>query len=242
MKNLKNTLVLLLAGCSLATAHAQSADEIVNKHLTALGGKEKIKAIKSIYMEGSVNVMGNDAPLTITLLDGKGYRSEVEFNGQKIVQAYTDKGGWMINPMMGAADAQPIPKEQYEMAKEQIYAGGPLLDYATKGSKVELVGRENVNNVNAYKVKLTTADGTNTTFLIDPATYYITKVVKEANMGGQTAELAVSFSNYKKTDFGYTMPYTYETTLPQGFSMTSTISKVEINKQVDPKVFEMPAK
>lgn len=242
MKLLKTGSFFLVAALSLTNVKAQTADEIVNKHLDALGGKEKIKAVKSIYMEGTVNVMGNEAPLTITLLDGKGYKSEVDFNGQKIVQAYNDKGGWMINPMMGASDPQPLPEEQYKMAKEQMYAGGAFLDYAVKGNKVELVGRENVNNVNAYKLKLTTSDGAETTYYIDPSTYYITKVVKEGDMGGQKVELAVNFSDYKKTDFGFAIPHTYETVLPQGFSMTSSIKKVEINKDIDPKVFEMPAK
>ncbi len=242
MKLVKTGLFLFAAALSFATVKAQTADEIVNKHIEAIGGKDKLKALKSIQMEGAVNVMGNEAPMTITLLDGKGYKSEVDFNGQKIVQAYNDKGGWMINPMMGANDPQPVPEEQYKMAKEQIYAGGAFLDYAAKGNKVELVGRENVNNVNAYKLKLTSADGAETVYYIDPTNYYISKVVKVLNMGGQSAELAINFSNYKKTDFGNTIPYTYETVLPQGFSMTSTIKKVDVNKEIDPKVFEMPAK
>ena len=241
MKLLKMGLFVATA-FSLATAQAQTADEIINKSIDAIGGKEKLKAVKSIQMEGAVSVMGNEAPMTITLLDGKGYKSEVDFNGQKIVQALNDKSGWMINPMMGASDPQAIPDEQYKTAKEQIYAGGAFLDYAAKGSKVTLEGRENVNNVNAYKLKLTTSDGAETIYYIDPTTYYITKAVKTMNMGGQTAEIAMTFSDYKKTDFGNSLPYSYETTLPQGFSMTSIIKKVTVNGTVDPKVFEMPTK
>src|SRR5690349_5892122 len=184
MKLVKTGLFLFAAAFSFATAKAQTADEIVNKHIEAVGGKEKLKGLKSLYMEGALTVMGNEAPMTITVLDGKGYKSEVEFNGQKIVQAYTDKGGWMINPMMGANDPQPVPQEQYKMAKDQIFAGGAFLDYAAKGSKIELTGRENVNNVNAYKIKLTSADGAETTYYVDPTTYYITRAVKVVNMGG----------------------------------------------------------
>ena len=58
-------------------------------------------------------------------------------------------------------------------------------------------------------------------------------------MNGQSAEVAVNFSNYKKTDYGYVVPYSIATTFP-GMTMTSTINKVEVNKAVDPQIFSMP--
>ena len=60
------------------------------------------------------------------------------------------------------------------------------------------------------------------------------------DMGGQQGQVDVAFSDYKKTDAGYVMPYTVETTLPQGFSLNSKITKVELNKDIDLKTFEMP--
>ncbi|MEP6725911.1 MAG: hypothetical protein ABJC98_08855, partial [Bacteroidota bacterium] len=91
------SLVLFIA----AVLHAQTADEIVNKHIDAIGGKDKIKQITSVYLEGTTQVMGNENPTTITILNGKGYKSESDFNGQKAIQSYTDKGGWSVNPMGG---------------------------------------------------------------------------------------------------------------------------------------------
>ncbi len=239
MKSFKLSL-LLLATLFGTLSHAQTSDEIVNKHIEAIGGKDKLNGIKSVYTEGSISIMGNDAPSTTTILNGKGFKSEIDFNGQKIVQAITDKGGWMINPMIGSTDPQAIPEDQYKASKEQIFIGGPLMDYAAKGIKVALAGKENVGTVNAYKLNVTTKDSSESTLYIDPATYYIIKAVRKFNMNGQEGEVAMTFSDFKKTDYGYVIPYTTETTLPQGITMTSTIKKAEVNKEVDPKVFEMP--
>lgn len=242
MKMVKLSALVLFFSLSMVAVQAQTAEEIVTKHIEAIGGKQKLNAIKSIYMEGTLSVMGNDAPIVVSILNGKGYKSEVEFNGQKIVQAYTDKSGWMINPMMGASDPQPLPEEQLKMGRDQIHIGGALLDYAAKGVKVELLGKENVGTVNAFKLKTTDANKSETTYFIDPATYYILRAAQVVNMNGQQGAIDITFSNYKKTDAGYVMPYSMETTLPQGFTMNSTITKVELNKEIDPKIFEMPAK
>ena len=240
MKIFKFSALFFSFCLSVMAVQAQTADEIVNKHIEALGGKQNIGNIKSLYMEGVMDVMGNEAPIVISMVNGKGYKSEVDFNGQKIVQAYNDKGGWMINPMMGSADPQAMPEEQYKIGKDEMTIGGALLDYAAQGKKVELVGKEKAGTVDAFKLKLTDADNSETIYYIDPATYYIVKMSRNMDMGGQQGQVDVAFSDYKKTDAGYVMPYTVETTLPQGFSLNSKITKVELNKDIDLKTFEMP--
>jgi hypothetical protein len=240
MKTLKHYLLSLIALFGVVLANAQTADEIIAKHVEATGGKDKISQIKSIYIESTVQVMGNDAPSTTTILNGKGFRNESEFNGQKVIQVYTDKGGWAINPFAGGADAQAMPESQYKAGRDQIYIGGPLFDYASKGYKVELQGMENVGTVSNYKIKLLAQDSSVTTFYIDPTTYYITKIVKSTSMMGQDMTLTISLSNYQKTDIGYTIPYSTETSFGEQFTLAGTVKKIEFNKDVDPKIFDMP--
>ena len=239
MKSLKLSLLFLFTVLSFITK-AQTADEIINKHIDAIGGKDKINTIKSVQIESVMTVMGNDAPMTTTILNGKGYRNELDFNGTKIIQVVTDKGGWMVNPMMGASDPTAIPDDQFKASKEQIFVGGPLLNYAANGNTVELKGKEKVGTVDAYKVVMTSADKLTTTYYFDPTTYYLLKVVRVINMGGNEGETSAVFSDYRKTDFGYVVPYASETTLPQGFTMTASVKKVDLNKDVDPKIFDMP--
>lgn len=219
-------------------AKAQSADDIIAKHIDAIGGKAILSKITSIYVEKNTEVMGNESSSKTTILNGKGYKNEMDFNGQQIVQVATDKGGWAINPFAGSTSATELTPEQFKSSEDGIYVD-PLFNYAEHGAKVELIGQEKVGDINAYKLKYTNKDSAVTTFYIDPATNYIIEDVKTGEVQGQSTNITVSFSDYKKTDFGLVVPYTMGIDMGQ-FNMKSTTTKVELNKAVDPSIFDMP--
>jgi hypothetical protein len=236
MKMVKMGMAFLVAVTSFSAIQAQTVDEIVNKNVDAMGGKDKLDQIKTVYSTNTTQVMGNEGPMTTQIVNGKGYRLDTEVNGQKMTQVYTDKGGWQINPYMGATTPQAIPDEVYKQSKGQLYFTGPLYNYAAKGNKVELLGKDG----NAYKLKITNADSVETIAYVDATTYYLTKITRQTNFMGQSMELSVTFSNFKKADLGITIPYTTEISYGGQFTITNNVNKIEFNKAIDPAVFEMP--
>jgi hypothetical protein len=236
MKLQKLSSLLVMALLAITTTYAQSVDEIIAKHLDAIGGKDKLSGITSVRMETNSQIMGTDAPGSTTILNGKGFRNETEFNGQKIIQVYTDKGGWAVSPMSG--DAQAMTDDQFKSGKDLVYIV-PFLDYSSRGCKVELVGREKVGDANTYKIKLTNKDNVSTTYYIDPTNYYIVQVLKPGEFMGQPVDMITTYSDFKKTDYGWVAPQSMEINFGGQFSLTSKTTKVEVNPQVDAAVFEM---
>ena len=236
MKKLIHGILAVSALAIAVSSSAQTADEIVSKYVAAIGGKEAISQVRSVYMESSVSMMGGENPSTTTIVDGVGYKNETEFNGTKIVQCFTDKGGWAINPMAGASTPQAMPEDVYNSGKGQLNIGGPLFDYAAKGSKIELFGKDG----NAYKIKLTSKENVESVYLIDSTTFLPVSMTSKGKMQDQDVDIITKFSDFRKTDLGYMIPYAIDLDIGGQFTLTIAVKKVELNKTIDPAVFEMP--
>ena len=237
---IKHALLLSILSITSYTLFAQaSLDSIINSYFTAIGGKDKIQQINSEYMEGTLEVMGNSGTSTTYVLNGKGFKNVVDFGGQQVIQVITDTGAWTVNPFMGSPDPTPLPKDQYTVAKDQIYIGGALLHYPSDNStSLQLLGTENVDGKPAYKIQAVNKDSVKTTYYIDSAMHYLVQLSRE--FGGQTT--TAKYSDFRQTDYGNTMPFKEELNTPQGIQLTITVTKAEINKPIDTSVFDMPKK
>jgi hypothetical protein len=230
----------LMSLAFLTSAKAQTVDDIINKNIEAMGGKEVLSKITSATFQGTVSAMGNDYPITVIIVNGKGFKSTTSVNGTDIIQCITDTGGWMLNPMMGQTSPQAIPADQSKLLKANLYIAGPLVDYQDKGYSAALAGREDVAGQSNYKVHFFDNAGTDVVYYINPQTYLVSQTVTKVKVTGKPdVTNTAAFSDYRKTDIGYTMAYTVATT-NMGYDLTITYTAVEFNKDVDPKTFEMP--
>ena len=240
MKTLK-TLTLLFAAilCSLSSS-AQTADEIIGKYIQAVGGKDKLTKITSLYTESTVDIMGMLGTIKSTTLNGKGMRQDIDIMGSIISSCYTDSSGWSMNPMTGSYYAEPMAEQQYNTGKDQIYIEGHFLNYAKNGYVAEYLGTETLMGVDAHKVKITKPDSTSALYYFDPNTSYLIYSIQQSEMQGQMTDNAMTFSDYKEVE-GYFVPYKIDMDMAGGqFTMAMTVTKVELNKPVNDTIFAMP--
>lgn len=251
-KQIMRKLVIIFAAiqliCGFRNLQAQTVDDVINKYIDALGGKDKLKGIKSLYEEG-VTVMGNGNELTIKTwkVQDKLMRREVDFGMGSQTTIITDKEGWRSNPRNGGA-FEAIPADRIAQMHAELDCVSPLVDYAAKGYTAELQGKEQVDAAEAYKVKLTPKTGNPITYYIDAKTWYVIRETRVntggpnggGNAGGNrpnggTGEAVVNYSNYQKTDDGYVFPFTVSI---GGQGQGLTFEKIEVNKPVDAKLYK----
>ncbi|WP_080054370.1 LolA family protein [Spirosoma aerolatum] len=231
-------LVLGFALCLSGFAQAQTVDELVDKHVAALGGLDKLSNVKTLYIERSMAINGMEIPSKSTIVVGKSMRTETSVMGNSMIQVVDGTTGWMVRPAMmgGTGDPEEMPADQLKSSKGQLDPFGALVNYKTKGNQVELIGKEKVDGKDAYHLKVTTKEGQTVDEFLDANTYLVNKV--KMAMNGQTAEIA--FSDYKDKD-GIKFANTMEMASPQG-ALTFTTEKITVNGPVDENIFKKPAK
>jgi hypothetical protein len=238
-KTIRLIALSILAFSLAGNLLSQTADEIISKYIQVIGGKDRLSKITSVYTESTIEAMGAQGIIKSTTLNGKGMRTDIEIGGFNIISCYTEKEGWSINTMIGNSSAEIMPPAQYNLGKDQIIIGGPFINYAEKGYKVELLGTDTVANVNSYKIKFTSPDSILSVYFFDTKTFYLVKAVSQTVAVGQIVESITNYSDFRQTD-GYTIPYLMELLAGGQFANEIKVTKVELNKPVDELIFKKP--
>ncbi|NBB19911.1 outer membrane lipoprotein-sorting protein [Runella sp. CRIBMP] len=231
-------LVATLAAFVSISSYAQTVDEIVDKHIAAMGGADKLKGVSTIVIERTLAVQNMEIPNKTTVVVGKALRTESSVMGNSMVQVVEGATGWMIRPAMmgGTGDPEDMPAEMVKQQAGQLDPFGELYNYKEKGNKVELVGKEKVEKDDAYHLKVTTKDGQVMEQYIDANTFMLTKL--KTTINGQDGE--IMFSDYKEVE-GIKMANTMDMTSQMG-ALTFITNKVTVNAKVDEAIFKKPTK
>jgi len=224
---------LLIITMTLAqTLHAQTANDVVNKYIAAMGGKEKLASLKTVKTEGSMNVQGTDIALVITKKHLKGMRVDISVMGSANYQIVTPAKGTVFMPVQGMTEPTVMPDNLLKAVLPQLDLEGSLVNYEDKGTAVELIGHENVDGEDCYNLKVTDKNGIITNYFISANTSFIVKTNGKRVMNGDEMDIATTYSNYKQNADGFWFPYS--TTNMQG---TTDFSKIDTNIPVDESIF-----
>lgn len=257
---------LILCVCVLPSIlFAQNADEIINKYCDARGGKEKLTNVKSIYMEGMREMMGNEVDVRVTKEQGKLFRTEFDMAGATGFMLLTDKEGWNFFPMRSQTPNQ-MPTEAVASMQSELDIAGPLVDYTSKGYQAAFVGTDTLEGELCFKIKLTANTGKEINYWIDAKKYLMVQSSskgvgmmfgggRRSGSGGESegqsseprgpirekreaTEIFTVYSNYKSVD-GILFPHTIEIKSPNGRGGgATTFDKISLNKAVNAKLYK----
>ena len=225
---------------SLATAcWAQTADELVAKNLASRGGADRLRAIATIRMTGTISFGETMSPITVEMRRPSQIREEFQMQGTTVVRAFDGTTGWEMQK--NVAQAVELTGGELDNIREEAEnaIGGALLDYAKKGSKVEALGKGTFEGKPVYKLKVTTHMGTAITQYLDAATYLEIHEEIERSADGKLVTITENVGDYREVD-GIKFAHLFVSGRKENPTATKLqVGKMELGVPIKASEFEM---
>lgn len=220
---------------------AQTADDIIAKYLSTVGGMEHIAAVKTLRRTGKFTGGGGfEARVVQENRRPSMVREEFALQGMTGITAWDGKNGWKIEPWGGKKDPEALGESERKEILEDSDFDGPLVNYRQKGNRVELLGKEPVEGTDAYKLKVTLANKDIQIYYLDIDYYVPIKIETRRMIRGAEREFETSLGDYKQVA-GWYLPFSVETNV-KGSSNRQKISyeKIEANIALGDDRFARP--
>jgi hypothetical protein len=242
------TLLTLFAMLWAGPAQAQTADEVIEKHLAAMGGRAALAKLTSEVATGTitVSVQGADlsGPIEVYNKAPNKSRSLIRLDlsqfGQADVvidQRCDGKTAFASNSMQG--DREITGNQLQNMLNERFPSA--LLTYKEDGAKVELVGKEKVGERDAYVLLYAPKAGSSARQYFDAETYLPIRTVMRVDspeVGGEV-EQTVTTSDYRNIG-GIKVPFSIAISSSVQ-TVAVVLAKVEHNVPIEDAMFSRPA-
>ncbi len=245
------TVVASLIWLCAFSASAQTVEEIVAKHVEALGGRENLEAIHSLKLTGTLSRGPFETRFTLYFKRPNLVRNEIEMRGQTMVQAYDGQAAWGILPFRSETTPRTLPERMAQGLIERADFAGPLVNYRARGHQVMLIGKEDFEGTEVYKLQITTKGGRTLFSYLDAEHFIeIKRVTRGTAPDGTEFEVTTLFSDYKPVN-GVMLAHVIETQ-GGGFGgrgrragrgggrAIQTIEHVEVNPELAEVLFQMP--
>lgn len=221
-----------------------SAAQIADRNVKARGGLKAWQAVRTLKMSGELDAGGkSDAKLPFALFLKRPHRSRLEltFAGKNAVQVYDGTQGWKLRPFLNRDDVEPFKPDELAAAASAAELDAPLVDYASKGTRIELAGTEKIEGKKTYKLKLTLKNGVRRFLWVDASTFLDTKISGDPRkLDGRPHQVAIYSRNYRTVD-GLKIPFVQETVV-EGVKQSRkvVIKTVTVNSPLQDELFAKP--
>ena len=240
--------ILFLSFCLIAvcTLSAQTADEIVTLHVRSIGDLKKLGKIKSLKTVFSTDneILGYNSSIFVAEV---GSRVETKTLFGNTVEITNKNNGWTVyrmtaesapevEEMSGVDHTLTFPSINHNVQK--LLESNILISYAMYGfdkryTKVEVAGKETVQERPCYKLKVTYSGDTEDWY-IDTETGHCLKKTKKNEEGNWTD---LQFSDFKTNQDGLVFPYEVKLYTDDKQVMAITYSEYETNIKADKSLF-----
>jgi len=198
-----------------------SAADVVNKYFAAVGGKDKLMAVKDLQIVANANVQGQKVIETRKNLLPDAYSMEIELPDMNMHAVHLMvKGDSITFSQMGQSPAldDDAKKEIREEANPF-----PELNFSHDGYKLELTSIKNINGKDNYELKVTNPLGRTSFYYYDTGTGLRSRLVKNLSQG----QTITDYGDYRDVG-GIKFPYHVDDNQGE-IDLDMTVQSVKVN-------------
>lgn len=210
-----------------------TAEKVMDNYLAAIGGEDKIRALKDLKMVMKTEMQGRELIIDVKSKVPNMSKTEVKMDGMAMMTSVFDGTNASILQM-----GQPAPVDE-NMKKDMAFEAAIISEIAIKDMElmVELKGIESIEGTNTYAVEITKPSGSKTTY------YYHTesglKVRTSTTIQSPQGEMVqdTDYTDYKEAG-GVKFPFSIS--MPMGpMKMTATAESIEVNTGIEDSEFDV---
>jgi len=176
----KTTKFLCLIGATIAllgcNRHPLTVDDVIERNTRATGGAAAIEAVQSIEVNLHIVDPGFEVDGIYRAARPGRMRIDVQTGGKRVfTEAFDGENGWHVGDDDEREDSSP---KATAALRHGVQLPGKLFglhELKEHGHRVELVGREKLDGIEYYALRLTFSDGYTTTLYVDPESWLITR-------------------------------------------------------------------
>ena len=227
-------------------AAAQTAEEVIDKHLTALGGRAALAKLESRLMVGTITLStpAGEVSGPIEALSQRPNKSRTLIKidlaalgaGEVTVdQRFDGTNGYVLDSLQGN---RAMTGSQLENERSSVFPT-QYLDYKERGATVVLKGKEKVGERDAYLLIFTPKTGPAVRQYVDAESYLPVRMIATVDVPGMGAlDQVTDFFDHRDVD-GLKVPFLVKSS-SAAQSFTINVTRVEHNVKVDETLFVKP--
>jgi hypothetical protein len=242
----RNSIIVGFLACSLVRCEGtpQTVDQVIERNTEAMGGRAIIESVKSIRVDLHIVDPGFEVDGTYHAARPGKMRIDVTAGGKHVfTEAFDGQRGWQWK---GEGNSEPTSPSATAALRHGVELPGKLFglhEMKQRGHRVELAGREQVDGIECYVLRVTLRDGYTISLYVDPKSWLITRRrdVRPLHVDIDPTPTTIEWraSDFRKVS-GVFFPFaTTDTDLITGKILETTrVNSLEVNPALDQSIFE----
>lgn len=232
----RHALLLGLLFCF--QCHGITVDDILEKHIRAIGGEKAFRQYTSRVVTGTIQIkaLGVTGDIVIRSKAPDKQVSSVQIKGVgEIREGFDGRIAWSKNPFMGV-----IVKKGHQLEQAKLQADFYRdIEWKTRYSNLEYQGTTKLNNRAVHVVVGKAKGGNVETHYFDAETFLVVQMVNDMRTNQGMMKLVSTLSDFRKVD-GIVVPFSINLIEPAQAAFTVKVNKVEHNIELNDSIFEKP--